>query len=80
MEELERRCGELRAALGEALAAASDYGGLARRLGTGRQAGSSGGWRRPPSGGAAGWRWPASCWTGCGTCPRAPAGSAGRPR
>ena len=29
--ELERRCGELRAALGEALAAASDYGGLARR-------------------------------------------------
>ena len=31
--ELERRCGELRAALGEALAAASDYGGLARRLG-----------------------------------------------
>lgn len=31
--ELEHRCGELRAALGEALAAASAYGGLARRLG-----------------------------------------------
>ena len=31
--ELERRCGELRAALGEALKAASAYGGLARRLG-----------------------------------------------
>ena len=30
---LERRCGELRAALGEALKAASAYGGLARRLG-----------------------------------------------
>ena len=32
-ERLERRCGELRAALGEALAGAAAYEGLARRLG-----------------------------------------------